>query len=233
VSATPAPAATSGGAFYSPTRPGTPAAAALETQPVPDVTPATAYTVGRGDSLWSIAKKNHLRVSVLAAANHLRVGATLRPGQKLLIPEKAPAPEAEPAAPRAPSASTGAGASGPAEPGQTPLKHVVRSGETLGSIARRYGVRLGDLSVANNISDPQKIRPGQSLIIPSGGHAPGSRGPAAKPAAGEEPASATPAVPSADQDLDSGLKPAPAPASTLPVIKIEPDAATPAPAKQP
>ncbi len=37
---------------YSPTRPGTPAAAALESGAPADVTPATTYTVASGDSLW-------------------------------------------------------------------------------------------------------------------------------------------------------------------------------------
>src|ERR1017187_3372834 len=36
---------------YSPTRPGTSAAGALEAEPVSDVTPATTYTVAKGESL--------------------------------------------------------------------------------------------------------------------------------------------------------------------------------------
>ena len=77
-----------GAAFYAPTRPGNPAVSALVAQPVSGVTPATTYTVAHGDSLWSIAKKNHLKVSELAAANNLHSGATLHLGQKLLIPSK-------------------------------------------------------------------------------------------------------------------------------------------------
>src|SRR5208283_5189695 len=45
---------------FSPTRPGTAVASALETQPVSGVTPATTYTVARGDSLWSMAKANQI-----------------------------------------------------------------------------------------------------------------------------------------------------------------------------
>jgi len=227
----PEPAPAGGGAFYSPTRPGTPAATALQAQPVADVTPAAPYTVGKGDSLWSIAKKNHLRVSALAAANHLRVGATLRPGQKLIIPAKggdnraaaAESPAAAASKPRAAGTSPAAPAAGEAH------KHVIRSGETLGSIARRYGVRMGDLATANNISDPQKIRPGQELVIPAGGRT-GGRSAGASAAKAPPPGANAP-IPSASQDLDSGLKPEAAP--TVPVIRIDP--ATPATAapKQP
>jgi LysM repeat protein len=232
----PAPEASpaAGSAYYSPTRPGTPAANALEAQPVADVTPATPYTVGKGDSLWSIAKKNHIRVSALAAANHLRVGSTLRPGQKLIVPGQPPAGRAAAAPPAAdPKNSPGLNA-GPAaaEAGGERQKHVVRSGETLGSIARRYGIRLGDLATANNISDPQKIRPGQELIIPPGGRAAGGKNAAKSRAAAAPPPAAAAPVPGANQDLDSGLKPA-APSSQPPVIRIDPDAGAASAPKQP
>ena len=57
---------------YSPTRPGTAVASALEAQPVSGVTPATTYTVARGDSLWTIAKANQISRTDLAAANNLK-----------------------------------------------------------------------------------------------------------------------------------------------------------------
>ena len=91
VSAAPAPDSSSPVIRFSPTRPGTAAANTLETAPVADITPATTYTVARGDSLWSVARKNHLTVSELASANNLKPGAPVRLGQKLIIPGKAPA----------------------------------------------------------------------------------------------------------------------------------------------
>ena len=223
-------AAPAAGAYYSPTRPGTPAAAALEDKPAVDVTPATTYSVGKGDSLWSIAKKNHLRVSVLAAANHLRVGTALRPGQKLLIPAKAtdskavaasPAP-ASPIPSHAPAPSAGSASEG--------MKVTVHRGETLGTIAHRYHVSLAALAVANSISDPQKIRPGQELIIPGHGAGTKSGGAAAKSTAGTAAAPGA-QIPAANQDLDAGLKTPPA--NPVPVIRIDPDAPVPVPAPKP
>src|SRR5258708_28945603 len=65
-----------------PTRPGSPnAAVVMPAKLTEDVTPVTTYKVGKGDSLWSIAKKNHLTVSELAKANNVGTGAALRPGQ--------------------------------------------------------------------------------------------------------------------------------------------------------
>jgi LysM repeat protein len=234
VPAAPDAAAPAGTGFYTPTRPGTPAASALQAQPVAGVIPTTTYTVGRGDSLWSIAKKNHLKVSELAAANSLKVGTTLHLGQKLLIPSKA-LPEAQGASAAPPPAATPAPASASPAAGGA-LRHVIKPGETLGSIARRYGVKIGDLAALNAISDPQKIHPGQELAIPLGGRAPTGRAakaaaPKAEPAAviGAAPVPAGAAAPAAAPDLGAGLKPASD--ADVPVIKIEPSPEAPSSAK--
>lgn len=45
--------------------------------------------------------------------------------------------------------------------------YVVRRGDTLFSIARRFGTTIGAIAQANGLSNPRYIRAGQSLIIPS------------------------------------------------------------------
>ena len=273
---------------YSPTRPGTPAAAALESAPPADVTPATTYAVASGDSLWKIAKKHGTTVAELEKANKLTSNSRLSVGQKLIIPGKTPAG----AATALGGADTGMAATYTVKPGDTlagiaryagtttaelkrvnslrsdyvqvgqelklpvgsapatgeaiapppaatssvsaaPVKkpdgsviHVVKPGETLGAIARKYQVKVSDLAVANNIADPKKIRPGQELVIPGftavGGAAPATA-PAAGPATMTTPAITVPAAPTTppapppDQDLDAGLKPQ----NNVPVIKVD------------
>jgi len=270
---------------YSPTRPGTPAAAALESTSPTDVTPASTYAVEAGDSLWKIARKTGTTVAELQRANRLTSNSRLHVGQKLIVPGKAPsvAPAAGTAASTytvkpgdtlsaiarragsttadlmrlnklrsdyvrvgqeillpsgaalgveaAPAAA--APAATPAAPVRKPdgsVIHVVKAGETLGAIARKYQVKVADLAVANNIADPKKIRPGQELVIPGftavGGAAPAGA-PAATPPApnpADNPAGPAPA-PSSDQDLDSGLKPQ----GNVPVIKVDDDAAAKTP----
>ncbi|MGD1031299.1 MAG: LysM peptidoglycan-binding domain-containing protein [Opitutaceae bacterium] len=217
-----ATAASAGGPiFYSPTRPGTVAADAVEAQPVAGVTPATTYTVGQGDSWWTIAKKNHLKVSDLAAANNLKPTSMLQPGQKLLIPSKA-----LPEGPAAAAPAAAAPAPSHANPPSAALKHVVRRGETLGSIAHAYGLKIGDLAAANSISDPGKIHPGQELTIPAGGHAARpAKARSGAPAASRAPETSAPAAPAPPAPL-----PAPeaapgagsGPGADVPVIKVEP-----------
>ena len=43
--------------------------------------------------------------------------------------------------------------------------YVVQRGDTALSIARRFGITVQQLQVANN-SDPDRIYPGQTLVIP-------------------------------------------------------------------
>ncbi len=156
------------GVLYPPTRPGTPAASALVAEPVKDVTPMTTYTLKSGDSLWSIANKNKISVSELAAANNLKSNAIVKPGQKLIIPGKSPAPIGSTmSAPAAIPTTTGSTPKITSDAGKTgALHHTVKTGDTLGSIAIKYGVKERDLAIANNITDPKKLQLGKDLVIP-------------------------------------------------------------------
>ncbi|MBE9507939.1 MAG: LysM peptidoglycan-binding domain-containing protein, partial [Chloroflexi bacterium] len=50
--------------------------------------------------------------------------------------------------------------------GESSVIHVVKRGETLFSIARRYGVTVEAICAANGIADPSLIYAGQRLVIP-------------------------------------------------------------------
>ncbi len=227
-----------------PTRPGSPNAAAIApVAAATAVTSVTSYIVQRGDSLWSIAKHNSITVSELAKANGFSTGQILQPGRKLLIPGK-PVAAATPRDLAAVPAAT---------PAEKPVRataesgtHVVMSGESLGTIARRYQVTVGELAAANRITDPSKIRVGQKLTIPgsaSVGKASSKAAPVTKSAAAapqekptESAATTAPSGPAESvgtpmkfdltppppgKDLDAGL---PENATEVPTIKIEPAA---------
>ena len=160
------PAGSGVGVRFTPTRPGTAAASTLIVEPVADVTPATTYVVKSGDSLWTIAKKNSLTVADLAAANNLKTSSSLHEGQKLLIPAKRASATTAAASASAAAKASAAAEAPPVKASADSVKHTVKSGETLSTIAKKYGVKQGDIAVANNITDPQKIRAGMELVIP-------------------------------------------------------------------
>ena len=111
---------------------------------------AREHIVQRGEYLATIAAQYGVTVNAIIQANALRNPNLLTPGQKLIIP-------ATGAAPTAPA--------GIATPSATRV-HVVARGETLQSIARRYGVTVQALISANQISNPNLIQVGQKLVIP-------------------------------------------------------------------
>lgn len=53
-----------------------------------------------------------------------------------------------------------------------PFVHVVQRGEYLQYIADLYGVTVQDIVALNDIKNPNRIRPGQELLIPGYGHQP-------------------------------------------------------------
>ena len=56
-------------------------------------------------------------------------------------------------------------------PQSSPTVHIVRWGENLTSIARRYGTTVQAILAVNGLANPNRIYAGQRLIIPRGGAA--------------------------------------------------------------
>jgi membrane-bound lytic murein transglycosylase D len=128
------------------------------------------YKVRRGDTLSKIAQRQRIPMSELAALNNLRSRNTLRVGQVLRLPDHA-------------------GGSEPlvvarAEPLPADRIHRVRRGDTLASIARRYGVTEAEIVAENSLRSRNVIVVGQRLRLPG----PPAPAPAAAPTVPPEPA---------------------------------------------
>ena len=106
----------------------------------------TIYTVRNGDTLGHIAQRHGVSTAELLRANRLS-SDLIGVGQKLNIPGQ--------------GAVTTAVA-----PAGNP--YLVKSGDTLGAIARAHGISVGDLKRANNLSS-DVIRIGQTLHTPANG----------------------------------------------------------------
>ncbi len=101
------------------------------------------YIVKKGDSLWSIAEKFNTTVSELKRLNNLS-NNNLSIGQKLKIPSN----EVEPEIP-----SIGNNT------------YIVQKGDTLYSIAKKYGITVDELKNTNNLGS-NTLNIGDVLIIP-------------------------------------------------------------------
>lgn len=129
-----------------------------------DTSGSCTHTVQSGDTLYRIAVKYDITVVQLREANPQLNGDIIQPGDELKIPGCKPTsgessgsgavqPTAEPAVP---ATALPAGS-------QT---YVVKRGDTLYTISLKFGVSMDAIQTANNLSNPNRINPGQELVIP-------------------------------------------------------------------
>ncbi|MCB0073644.1 MAG: LysM peptidoglycan-binding domain-containing protein, partial [Caldilineaceae bacterium] len=116
------------------------------------------YEVQAGDTIGSIALKFGKDMIELIEANALTESDILSIGQKILIPDYQPT--------AADLTSSGGSATGSTVAADGVVEHVVQPGETLGTIAEKYGISSAELARANNIANPNLLREGQVLRIP-------------------------------------------------------------------
>ncbi len=112
-------------------------------------------TVGRGETIETIARKYGVPASAIKETNGFRDGAVLRAGQRVVIPRYVTASAARAPAPRA-----------AVSPRIAEREHIVAPGESLIGIAHKQGVTLVALARANNIQPYAKINIGDRLKIP-------------------------------------------------------------------
>ena len=117
------------------------------------------HRVRRGDSLWSISQRYNVNVRALASWNGMAPGDTLAVGRELVVWV------GENAAPIRTTASLAA--VGPLGQNQTrQVNYVVRSGDSLYSIAQRFRVTVPQLLEWNDaLSASQYLHPGDRLIV--------------------------------------------------------------------
>jgi LysM repeat protein len=101
------------------------------------------HVVQAGENLFRISLKYGTTVGAIAAANGIINPSYVYTGQELIIPQ-------------------GSGGT----TGSAPKYHVVQPGETLWSIALRYGTTPWTIASLNGISNPNFIYSGRTLRIP-------------------------------------------------------------------
>ena len=106
------------------------------------------YTVKKGDSLWSIAKRFGIRSTKIARWNNMALRDPIKPGQTLVLWSKTPFL---------------ADSSG--EKVVRKVKYRVRNGDSLARIADKFQLRIKDILRWNEIDASKYLQPGQSLTL--------------------------------------------------------------------
>lgn len=102
------------------------------------------HVIRRGESISTIALKYKVSIRRLLEANNLHRRSVIRAGKTLIIPA---------------NSSHRVSRHGN-------KKHVIRTGESISLIARKYAVRIRDLLKANELTRSSVIHAGNFLIIP-------------------------------------------------------------------
>jgi murein DD-endopeptidase MepM/ murein hydrolase activator NlpD len=122
------------------------AVSAIAQEPTPE---PQVYVVEPGDTLFQIAERFGSTVEAIVAANDIENPSLINPGQELIIPVV----PLDYLAPTQASPNT--------------RMHYVRAGETLASLAFRYGTTIWTLREVNDLHPLGLLWPGQPLAIPT------------------------------------------------------------------
>ncbi len=104
------------------------------------------YTVQRGNTLSQIAREYHVSVEHIVELNDIENPNLIYPGQKLRMTESD-------VTDLSPIDNT------------MQVYYVVKEGDTLNGIARRFGITLNEILQYNDIENPNLIFPGQTIRI--------------------------------------------------------------------
>jgi len=107
---------------------------------------AHVQVVRRGDSLWTIARRNGMNVNTLASLNGMHPGDRLRAGQRIRLTS---------------GSSGGSGRAG----GHRRMFYTVREGDTVTQIARLFQCSVPQLLAWNGLSSSSRLHAGQKLRI--------------------------------------------------------------------
>ena len=109
------------------------------------------YSVESGDTLGRIARKHNTSVNELVSLNNIADPNFIKIGQKLILPQQQI--QSKPA-------------DLPIEEKENKNVYRIKSGDTLGKIAKQYGTSVNTLASINNIKDPNLIIVNQELQLP-------------------------------------------------------------------
>lgn len=198
------------------------AASRAQPRPAPDQRGVISYPgyqvaiARQGDTVATIAARLGLNAAELASYNAINANTVLNPGAVVALPRRVAAGAPTAIAPvvsgtgqvtdpfagqgvRQPPVPTSGGVAAQTLPAASqPRQHVVASGETVWSVARKYDVSASDLASWNGLSQSMTLRIGQRLLIPvAGGKAPSATSVVTAPGSG----SPTPRPPSSAEPL--------------------------------
>ncbi len=98
------------------------------------------HKVRRGETIWHIARRYRIPVKPLLAVNNIKNPRRIRDGTVIMVPIRV-------------------------APKQSRRTYIIKKGDTLWDISRRFGIEVEDILRWNRLPSADMIRPGQKLYI--------------------------------------------------------------------
>jgi LysM repeat protein len=121
------------------------------------------YEVGKGDTLWSIARRHNVDVKQLAQANGMGLSDPLKLDQRLVIPDGEKSSVADTKA-RVKQATTEEAEQLSGSTARR-VEYTVKRGDSLYAISRQFDVSVEQLQAWNSLGKSAVLRPSQRLIV--------------------------------------------------------------------
>jgi len=142
---------------------------------VSKVEAAIEYKAKKGDSFYTIAKKYHVKIDDLKDANKVSAKG-IKPGDKIIIPSQKKEAGKKTKSDRSkidivshnttPQETNHVDkTTGPSKSSAKDNYHIVKKGDTLSSISRRYSISVSDLKELNNLKKSSRLKNGQKILV--------------------------------------------------------------------
>jgi len=111
------------------------------------------HTIKSGESLYTIAKKNHTTIATLCKLNGIKKSEVLKIGHTIKVPGNKTAHKSKKRIAKKQTTKI------------KTAKYVVKSGDTLSGIAQKHHTTVSSLRKLNHLRSTESIKPGQKLVL--------------------------------------------------------------------
>ncbi len=133
-------------------------------------TKTVKHTIKNGETLYTIAKKNHTTIEEVRKVNGLKKGDTLKLGRVLKVPKNTYSPNKKKKVAKKTNTKKSTRSA----------KHAIKNGDTLFTIARKHHTTVEEVKKANGLKKGETLKLGRVLKVPKNTYFPDKKKKVAK-----------------------------------------------------
>ncbi len=153
-------------------------ALSLATVTAQAATKTVKHTIKNGETLYTIAHKNHTTIEEVRKTNGLKKGETLKLGRVLKVPQNTYSPNKKKKVAKATTKKNSnkriVQKTNTKKPAKA-AKYTIKSGDTLSTIARKHKTTVAKVRKANGLKKGQTLKLGRVLKVPNNTYSPDKR----------------------------------------------------------